>query len=202
MCFDTRSSLLAFYVSWNIALYLYFRNRNYDRWLSCFIVIFSTVQLLEAGIWQTMGEPNMLNELLTKCLLLVLVLQPLVQSFMGYKYTDAPVLGYLSLVCLGLVLYGLYLIYTQKFKSVKGPGGHLVWKRDGNLLISSPLMTGIYLIGIFLPLFFMKDYKYVPLVTVGLLTALFSWKATMNSDEMGSLWCYFAVFYSVASLII
>ena len=202
MCFDTRSSLLAFWIAWNIAGYLFFRNRGYDRWNASFIVVFSLVQLIEAGIHSTEGESGMINELLTKCLLLVLVLQPLVQSFFGFKYTEAPALGYLSLICLGLVLYGLYLIWTQNFKTVKGKNGHLVWERDGGMLISGTIMTAIYLIGIFLPLCFMKNYKYVPLVTIGLLTALLSWKSTTDSREMGSLWCYFAVFYAVAALIV
>jgi len=51
MCFSPTASMLALTTSNIIALYLYNRNKLYDRWVASFIFVFSLVQLGEFFLW-------------------------------------------------------------------------------------------------------------------------------------------------------
>lgn len=207
MCYDVETSLLAWTLSYTIAWYLFERNRNYDRWIAGFVLCFTTVQLLEAGLWYTLKTRDSdLNNLLTRLLLIILLLQPLVQTYLGYKYTSSGFLGILSYVFLGVLVWGLFKIWrSSKFSSDVGPNGHLVWSQtESNSkqgLINNKLIGALYLFGLFFPLLFMKNYKWIPLVTVGILTALYS-LSTTDSGEFSSYWCFTSVIYAVVALFL
>ena len=173
MCFDSRSSLLAFTLSYTIAWYLFERNQNYDRWLAGFILVFSSIQLLEGGLWKVMenkgDHTEALNDLLTRLILIFLLMQPLIQSYLGYKYTGSQILGVMSIVFLCMLIYGFYRVWQSKpgqFNSYVGNKGHLVWedKDSPNSFLGA---TGVlYMLGLFIPLFFMKDGKGWPIVAI------------------------------------
>ena len=197
MCFNKETSIGAWLISLVLAFYLYIRNKNYDRWNAGFIVTFTTIQLLEAGIWFSLETHNSnLGNIFTKCVLVVLLLQPLVQTYLGYEFTHAYILYVMSFVYLGLVVWAIYKVTTITAHSEIGVNGHLVWS-------VSKYMNGIvgvlYIAGLFLPLFFMDNYKGIPLVVVGVITALYSLIKT-NMKEFSSYWCFTAVIYGVVAL--
>ena len=205
MCFDTQSSLLAWSLALSIAFYLFNRNQNYDRWNAAFIICFTLIQLLEGGIWETLGESAVVNDLLTRLILIVLVAQPLIQSYFGYKYTqDSTLLGFTA-VYLIIMVISLFRVGTSKpgqFSSAPGPSGHLIWSDSKSKnFIGCGMIAMLYLAGLMVPLMFMKDYKWVPLVLIGVGTALYSlWIA--GKDEFSSYWCFVSVLYAVTCLFV
>lgn len=217
MCFDSESSALGWTLSYTIAWYLFNRNRGPDRWNAGFIIIFSCIQLLESWIWNINDRKDEaseeLNDLLTRLILIILILQPFVQSYLGYRYTKKALLGYMSVLYAILILWIFYRIWVSKrgqFSSYKGEKGHLVWS-DSNTPSSFLGGVGIlYLIGISVPLIFMsgdgflsKTFSYpgIPLIMIGAITALYSFMKTKNK-EFGSFWCFTAVTYSLAAIFI
>lgn len=204
MCFDIQSSLTAWIIANSISFYLYHRNRNFDRWNAAFITTFSTMQLVEAGIWWNMDGDNNMNSVLTKLVLLVLLAQPLVQSYMGYQFTQSSILFFISLIMLGVFIGGLFRIGSAKpgqFYTTTGPNGHLMWqdKKTLTFLGNVPLVI-LYFIGLLVPVMFM-GWKGVPLLTIGVLTILYSAYKT-KSQEFGSYWCFTAIAYAMVALFL
>lgn len=206
MCFDSQSSLLAWTLSYTIAWYLFNRNKNMDRWFAGFIIIFSSIQLLEAGIWTSLENSNghhpEINDLLTRLILVVLMLQPFFQNYLGYRFTKSKILGLYALLTAGMVVYALYRVGTStkgQFSSSKGPNGHLIWndsKSPGSFL--GPVSI-LYTIGLFLPLFFIPGGKGWPLIAIGVITAIFSFLKA-SPREFSSYWCFIAVAVSITAL--
>jgi hypothetical protein len=209
MCFNKEASFLAWTLSYTIAYYLYNRNKNYDRWNAAFILCFTTIQLLEAGVWLSLDDPKSvsLNDLLTRLLLIALMAQPLVQSYMGYKYTQNNLLALMSFVFLGILLWGFVRIARSKpgqFVSYTGPKGHLVWtdgeNQKGNAFLGNKLVVGLYLAGLFVPLLIMGNRGMI-LLAVGVAAALYS-TFFANPEEFGSYWCFASVAYAVAAIFV
>lgn len=205
MCYSTRSSLVAWIVAVSIAVYLLKRNQNYDRWIAIFILTFTIIQLLEAGIWVTNPQNgvNTQNRTMTSLLFIALMCQPLVQSYLGYRSTGAPILLSLTYLYLFLVIYQIVRVAKAKgnIYSTVGPNGHLQWNINGEELMGNSVIGILYIMGLLIPLFFMKNGKGIPLITIGVLTLLWSLKQSGNR-EFGSLWCYTAVAYSLVALYI
>lgn len=224
MCFDSDSSLLAWTLCYSIATFLFHRNVGFDRWNAGFIICFSTIQLLEAGIWLTQDQKTKdqhskeLNDLLTRVILLALVCQPLFQTYLGYKYTKSTVLGVLSFVFLGIILWTVMRLWKSKkgeFSSSPGPNGHLIWSDlrsqdnflGGNGSVGS-LINGLYLLGLFLPLVYMVIYsppgrwmRALMLIATGLATAGYS-ILYAAPKEFSSYWCYSAVLYAIVAIFV
>lgn len=238
MCFDKDSSLLAWTISYTIAMYLFYRNRNFDRWNAGFIICFATVQVLEAGLWSTQEDKTKgdhssnINDLLTRLILIALVTQPLFQTYLGYtSLTKAgargdpkgriitDVLKFMSFIFVGVLLWSFYRIWKSKpgdFSSKPGPNGHMVWSdaKSPNFLggTTSPLINAVYFLGLFLPLLAMIYFSLskggrfggwgpVLLLLVGVFTVIYSTKVAAP-NEFSSYWCFSAVLYSLAAVVV
>jgi hypothetical protein len=205
MCFSPSASFIAWGASIASAWYLYHRNKSYDRWNAGFIMTFSSIQLFEGGIWLSdPAKKNKFNEILTQLILLGLTAQPLMQTFQGYKYTSQAILWFLSWFYLGFFLFSLWRVLRSKpgsFQTTVGQKGHLVWHDRQSKNFLGPTVLGVmYMIGLFLPLLFMKSHKGWPLILTGVLTALYSLYIA-GPGEFGSYWCYTAVIYSFISIV-
>lgn len=193
MCFNAPSSLLAWGFANTIAIYLWKRNQRYDRWNAAFIFTFTLIQLLEAGIWSTSSKYT--NCILTALILVALLAQPLVQNYMGWIYTKRRELLRTTLIFGVLLIWGIIKASTEKFKTYPGPQGHLIW---GDTHPLSPF-TGLYLLGLFVPLLFMGAPGY-PLIGIGVITFAYSWIRTQGK-EFSSLWCFTAILYALVALL-
>lgn len=210
--------MIAWSLSIGSALYLFKRNRSYDRWNSAFIVSFSTIQLLEAGLWQNFyrhgdaaGSVNKANRLITKLILLTLSAQPLVQSYMGWKATKEFLLKLFVWVFGTILLYNFYRVTftNEKFESRVGEGGHLVWESgNGGVFLGSKLIGILYLTGLFFPLLYQKEPSFIPglskgfvLAIIGAITAAYAY-VKAGAKEFSSNWCFIAVIYSLAAIVV
>lgn len=205
MCFDTKSSLLSWIISITIAIYLYKRNRKFDRWNFYFIITFSSIQLLEAAIHAGFDKDRIVS-----LILVMLLLQPLVQNLGCYSYLKSENDTSSSIIKPFLYLYVVLLAYIyifslrNKFTSYKGENGHLVWEvvssnNENKNLMSTPIQY-LYLFGLFFPLLFMGQTGYI-LITVGVLTALYSY-LTSSGKEFSSMWCFTSVIYSIVCIFL
>jgi len=208
MCFDKESSLLAWTISYTIAWYLFERNRNYDRWNAGFIIAFSSIQLLEAGVWANQKNGNRdINDLLTRLILLVLICQPFFQTVLGYKYTKSRFLGMVSVLLFAIIIWTCIRLWQSEpgqFSSAPGPGGHLIWSDSkSGWFLGNPVIGTIYMAFLFIPLLMMwqKFDKALLLIIVGVITVIYSLFVAPNK-EFGSFWCFSAVAYSVAALFV
>mgnify|MGYP001562523716 CR=1 FL=1 len=198
MCFDTKSSLIAFVLAWGIAMILYIRNRKYDRWNGLFLATFSLIQLLEGAIWEKI-EQNQSTEFLTKLVLLALLYQPLMQCFGAFKSTHKKISLYCCYIFIALLIYGIWRVINSKdFLTTVGPNGHLIWQDKSSKNFLGPFGI-LYLLGIFVPLFWQDDWAGIPLILVGIFTALYSWMKTRGS-EFSSYWCFTSVIYGLVCL--
>jgi len=181
-----------------IAVYLWQRNRNYDRWNAAFIFTFTLIQLLEAGIWSSSSKCA--NQTFTSLIVVALLAQPLVQSYMGWTFTKKDLLRWMTYLYTGLLIWGIFkvLFKSEKFKSYSGPNGHLVWD-SGESHILQPF-TWLYLLGLFVPLLYMGK-RGIPLIAVGMITFAYSWIKT-RGKEFSSLWCFTAIAYALAALVV
>lgn len=204
MCYNAPTSLSAWALANIASIILYKRNRGYDRWNAAFITTFSTIQLLEAGIW--LGGDD---DILTRLMLLTLVAQPLVQTGAGASFTKSDFLMVMTWVYLGILLYTLCRVLTAKkgqFSSSRGKGGHMIWtdsKYPNNFLGGSTgvVIPTLYLGGMFVPLLFMKDGKGLPLLLLGMGSAAFS-MFIAKPGEFSSLWCFYSVSYALVALLV
>jgi hypothetical protein len=172
---------------------------------------FTTIQLLEAGIWYSLKENSkFINELLTRLIVITLYLQPFIQTRFGFLYTGSGLLEMLSYVFFAIIIYGFYRIVKGcNFSASPGTEGHLVWKDETSVNnffagTSSPIsyvIVGGYFIGLFLPLLYMKQYRGLALMLVGMATALYSMSHT-TTKEFSSYWCFSSVAYSITALFV
>ncbi|AQQ73770.1 putative membrane protein [Kurlavirus BKC-1] len=199
MCFSLESSLSAWALSIAFVVLLWTRNKLYDRWNASFLLCFSTIQLVEAGLWYNLGSEAS-NGTLTKTILPLLLLQPLVQNYMGWKATGSPVLKNTTMMYLGIFVLGLSHISGKNTMTVIGEKKHLVWETSEGEGLMPGWMAPLYLFGLFFPLLWQKE-KGVPLIATGVATALYSWFQT-NGREFSSYWCFTSVIYGVIAYII
>ena len=199
MCYSTQSSIISWLISVTIGLYLWQRNKKYDRWNAGFIWVFSAVQLWEAGIWSSQD-----SEIFVKLIALTLVLQPLVQTIGAWDATgrNSMLLTVLIGVYSVIVLYTLYRVFTEQFWSTIGPNGHLVWHTDGGQVVNGHIkVVGLlYLVGLFLGLFYGLP-STLPLISIGVLTIIWSLNR-VSTQEFASYWCYVAIAYSITSIFV
>lgn len=210
MCFDTKSSWIAWAVSVVIAGYLYRRNRGYDRWNALFLFTFTSIQLLEGFIWKSQKGTSVPTQLI----LLVLLLQPLAQSFGGLLPSSNVQEKYRNVLKIMCWVYGIILVWgivrlarsrRGSFYSEVGKRGHLVWVDSesqnflGGRSPAGGIISVLYLLGLFVPLLFQEKRRGWPLVLVGLATAVYSWIMT-RGREFSSLWCFTSVIYGLVCL--
>lgn len=192
------------------------RNYGADRHLALFSAVFVTIQLMEFFAWLSLERKDRkLNGLVTRLILIFLWMQPLINSYMAYRGIDNRTKGGLAskyLMLTLVIVFGVLLLAAvatavgkDNFETVKGPNCHLVWKRKSNssagtFMADYPVMSALYIVGLFLPLLFIKPFKKgVVLALLGLLLLVISRKFS-SKEEMGSWWCWIAAVFVVAAL--
>lgn len=213
MCFNAKSSFTAWIIAVILSIYLYKRNKNYDRWNAGFILTFTFIQFLEGGVWLSLKyRETTLNSILTTFILISLLYQPFTQSALGYMYSKSPILKYSTLAYALIIGYTLFRIATtpmNNFSSTPGKKGHLVWndkthpfsEGKGDFLGGGlSFIPYLYLAGVFLPLLF-QGWRGIPLIIVGLATAYYSLRVA-GKKEFGSYWCFTSVIYALVAILL
>lgn len=195
MCYSFESSIGAWFISFIFCSYMLANPDKYDNWIPLFVLTFTQIQIIEALLWTNINNKSV-NSAVTAMLPMMLLLQPLMNSYLAYTHTKNQMFIY------AMVLYGIAILYTYQaarndtFNTTVGPNGHLVWNRyDENNnsvdIFDSKIIAVIYLLGLIVPFFFMEaPIKYLP-ISVAILT--FSMSALFYKEEFSSWWCYISV---------
>jgi len=199
MCYSFESSITAWILAFILSLIMLSYPEIYGNWIPLFILTFSQIQILEAIIW---SNPDRNNDT-THLLMFVLLLQPLVNCFLGYRTTKNSFLLYSSFFYGIMIIYYLISSKNDKFKSIIGPDGHLVWTRYNNgkqvNLFGNEFISLAYFMGLFFPFLFMdSDLKYIPLFT-GAITLFITMKN--NPCEIPSTWCHIVIIMAVVMIL-
>lgn len=242
MCQSAQTSLVAFVVAVLIALLVIAKGKKNGIWNGCFILVFILVQLLEFFIWwnrhkegltdsaeeakklqsddpRNASDTSLTGETLTRLILIALWLQPLVQTFMAYKYGQPRFKSQLLVLTMTYFVMFIWSIVRaadskRSFATHPVTGtcgeGHLVWtsekpSEDGQ---SSPVSfvgpgpaSLIYGFGLVFGLLFMRPTKLgLMLAVLGGIMLTYVAK-NYRTGESSSMWCLFAIFYAFLALI-
>lgn len=209
MCWNKEVSIVTYVTVVVIVIILYQRNVGSDRQLALFSLTFVTIQLLEFFAWLSIEKQNRkMNDLVTRLILIALWAQPLINSYLAYKYLDQEneqfkfILVGLIVMFVILFIYSIYMASrSTKFSTKTGPNCHLVWKRGKGLDFMGDKLILIYLAGLIVPLLFVENLKKgLVLIGVGLVLMIFA-RMMSTQKEMGSWWCWVAFVFVIAALI-
>lgn len=192
MCWSFEVSLLSGLFSYTIALYLWMRNFENDRWHSIILFVFSTIQFWEAGIWwyENNNKSNTPYIFIAMAFLipLTLALEP-VASLYGAKYMGKKIDYYDIVIYSGVFLYLFYSISkNNSFPNVVENGGIEYTKSDNNELSISIV---IFLILVIYPLLKYNDFQEFYVVSSLLLLGLLG-LATLRGHAIASQWCLYS----------
>lgn len=200
-----------------LVVILYRRNIGADRHLAIFSAAFVTIQLLEFFAWLSIEKKDRkLNDLVTRLILIFLWSQPLVNSYMGLKGASSKTGKFIMLlaviVFVMLFLGAIVTALRGTFETKTGPNCHLVWHRTPNngepakgngiaFMTDHSILIGLYWIGLFLPLLFIKPFrKGLAFSVLGIGLLLISRKMSAK-EEFSSWWCWIAGVFTLAALI-
>jgi len=210
-----------------IVIILIERNCGADRHLALFSAVFVTIQLMEFFAWLSIERKDRhLNGLVTRLILVCLWAQPLINSYMAMKgatsqagkYTMAVFVAVFAVLMLGAVVMAFKdgvsskVMKSDLFTTTTGPNCHLMWKRRvkcangqtkpaNGFMANHTALSAIYLIGLFVPILFVKPFKK------GLLLALLGFfllvlaRQASSKEEFGSWWCWVAAVFVIVALI-
>jgi hypothetical protein len=227
MCWNKEVSLITYIIVIVLVIILIRRNCGADRHLAIFSAAFVTIQLMEFFAWLSIErQDRTMNQLVTRLILIFLWAQPLINSYMalrGIKNGDkhAQLSRTILIVC--VILFAvLFIVGTalalgkDKFETVKGPHCHLIWRRTNShtapqsndatpkktgFMANTSILSALYIIGLCLPLLFIKPFKKgVVLVILG-LGLLATARAFSSKEEVGSWWCWVAGIFTLAALV-
>lgn len=231
MCQSARTSLVAWLVAIVISMLILGTGKKNAKWNAFFIITFITVQLLEFFIWYFRDRDGLSSsahealeagpnseknrpsgDVMVRLILIALWMQPLVQTYMAYKYGSRykPQLMAITIVYFVMVIWAITQALdtnsefsAQPSVSTSCSGGHLYWTRTNSpkgFLGPNPASL-LYVFGLFFGLFFMQPGLFgIMLTVVGGVMVAYTGKNYRNG-EMSSMWCLFAVFYAFLAFI-
>lgn len=226
MCQSAQTSIVAWAVVTIIALLIITKGRKNGIWNGFFILAFILVQLLEFFIWWQRRKEGLSSsaeeakqagpespenapsgEAFVRLLLIALWLQPLVQTFMAYRYGNQKYrkqMFALTMVYFILFIWAIIqaLDRNNKFQAQPGPDGHLTWSRPGKKGFVGPTpLAVIYFCGLAVGLLFMQPALFGIMLTV-LGGIMFAYSAkNYGGGQFSSMWCLYATFYAFLALI-
>lgn len=231
MCQSANTSIVAWLVAVVIAMLMLTTGKKNAKWNAFFILTFIAIQLLEFFVWRGRkgarlstsateatlagcgSEKNQgSGDGLVRLILIGLWLQPLVQTYMGYKYGSGykPQLLIITIVYFVMFLWSITeaLDTDAEFKAtpvtcLEKSTGHLTWHRSNSPtgFVGPGPAAHLYLLGLFLGLFFMTPTLFGIILTVvgGVMVGLTA-KFT-GRGEFASMWCLYAIFYAIVAFI-
>jgi hypothetical protein len=200
MCYSTESS----YNNWLLTLIgciivLLNYNDYLSKWIAIFTLTFSQIQVFEAIAWKNI-ENNKDDIKFNSKLLYLLYAQPLVNTLFAYNLSHNKFLLYLLFAICSAILY--IHIYKVPINIIKGENHHLVWLYNNDPIDPESIIDNkkimidsigliIYLLGLFIPIFFVNNNKIkYYLLFYFLFTYLYSYINYNKTRELSSYWCF------------
>ena len=191
MCWSYEVSVMTGAFSYLIALYLWLRNLNNDRWLSIVIFVFSTIQWCDAILWKNLDNDS-INKMVTHVIPFIFALEPLSvllgAKYVGYNVTNVEILIY-------IIYAGIIYKLNPVNKTVLSEQNSLFYGPNSKL--PSAL---VFLVSVLYPII-----KYYPvdnsrLVFISVLVAGWCY-SYFNTDSFSSNWCLYSNLLSAAALM-
>jgi len=231
MCQSAKTSLIAWLVAVVIAMIMLSTGKKNAKWNAFFILTFITVQLLEFFIWHFRSSEKLSTsaheaveagcgapkneasgDVMVRLILIALWLQPLIQTYMAYKYGK----GYKpQLMVIVMVYFIMFILAIVKavdtnidFKAypvtcTDSANGHLTWYRSDSKesFVGPGPAAMLYIFGLFLGLLFMEP-KLFGIILTGLGGVMVAFTAkSYGRGEFASMWCLYALFYAIVALL-
>lgn len=206
MCYSVKSSLGAWLITFIICGLILSKPDKYNSWLPLFILTFTQIQIMESLLWTSIKNNDKdTNEKVTKLLPLILWLQPLANTYLGYVNSGNNVLFYGIFVYIFIIVYCYFIDQDKNFDTTVGPNGHLEWaqyNKEGKKefsVLGNKVLCLIYLVGLIGPFFYMdSELKYA---AIAFLCITFVINALKYTNEFGSMWCYTSTTLSLVTLL-
>jgi len=203
MCYDYKSSIIAWLIGSGSSIYMLSNPDIYNNWIPLFILTYSQIQILEAFLWKSLDDMEA-NGYVTSIIPYFLLIQPLMNSYLGYKTTNNDILYYMTLIYTLLIIYYAIISKQSTYQSTVGIDGSLVWRRYDNsgkegMLLGNWIIAILYLLGLFIPLFFIPDpmMRYTA-TSYAIIT--FAFMLYYYGKDLSSRWCYIVIGMSILSL--
>jgi len=184
MCWNARVSLNTFAFALFVAILAYVNKKHHDidMRLILFVLIFSSIQLVEAAIWINIDNPRM-NRIFSNLILVVLLLEIIVSGNLINNRTYR--LIHFLLTAIACIIYLLFIHTNDTMYSKKGKNGHLEWTRKENIY------TIIVFSILFLtPLLFNISKDRLVIFMIGLITLIISLFTYYKYNTFSSMWCW------------
>lgn len=207
MC-TAKLSISSWWILALMSLFLWYRNIKYDRALSVFIFTLSLVQLIEYGIYSGADPTQSGRTLYISLWLQCLVLAIGVYMFIGSnKPKDNPtvtqnvvhkVAGWNMFLYAIIFVVCLILSFSSEINlyATVGKDNNIYYYQNGSKMFNK--WGWLYLIGIFLPLFFIfiyyagEDLEIAILLLYGVFSLAYV-TCNYNISTFSGLWCYLSV---------
>ena len=203
MCYSFHSSLIGWLVGTGASIYMLSQPDIYNNWISLFILTYSQIQIFEAILWSSLEKKD-INSYTTSIIPYLLLVQPLINSYMGYQITNEKILYYMSLFYIFLILYYAFITRNSTYETIISKNGTLDWNRyEGEQkvqFLGNAFVGVVYLLGLFIPLFFIPNVtmRYIA-ITYAFVT--FFYMLYIYRSELSSRWCYAVIWLSILALI-
>ncbi len=208
MCYDAKSSMMAFLLMIIIAAFLFYRNEDYDWVIAAVAIPVALIQLIEWGL-----HTNALDGAQGGALIyFTLWLQVVVFALATWSVVTTGLSGLWLILIVVLFIYLVYNLERNLFtvevsacSTSEGSMGNLLWKKNGEDIMNP--LGFVYLLGVTLPFLFLLSYYGWSNVGLWLLLGYIILSALLvfwifGGTKFPSMWCYVAVgFFFLAWLI-
>ena len=191
MCFSYEISMTTFLFSWAVSIYLLTKNLNkMAQHNVIFLMIFSTMQIVDAILWKNKMKKNSINYYLTSYIIPLILSAQIIYSIF-FINDNAPLLIQI------IAIIGVFKLFRE-FNST--------YTIPSNNIFNSPLWGGVHMSKLSMILFFilifygrigLSGHKLINLLGGGFSLLL----SFLISGGTGSLWCSFANILSIIYLV-
>lgn len=210
MCYSPEVSIGTFGFVSIVCIYAWIRNKGIDRAAALIFFVIVLMQLLEYFLWINQSCTS-LNKLLSSFVPILLLLQPLLLSYIVWKMNAGHGVFTPHIFYTSLLVFIPILLYAKSFGIfntciLKGKDGHLDWKLGEAI----PYQGIHHFIKICIILWYYVSLIYIfatlnnsKLVYIFSSIAILSWILSIIhfKNEWGSIWCYYVNVAAVVALL-
>jgi hypothetical protein len=195
MCFSKEVSLGTFIIGVIGSALVYSFNTKIDKILAIFFFYIILMQLLEFILWNNL-TCNVINKITTFTAIILNATQPVVLAMLvlyNYKLPNqTSLIIYTILYSLMMLIYNLQ---TKTLCTLKNKFNHLEWKWNSLFMyIFAYIMYILYLSYIILSIPYKWNKMLILIILLSYLLSIYIYWGTNNID---SLWCFFAAFFPI-----